>query len=107
MQLVGEHPVPVGPLAVRWRAWTLDEPRAGEVCGARVALENAGSATWRSRGREGVQLAYHWLDPLGNAIVWDGIRTPLPRPIAPGDSFVLDACVRAPRPPGRYRLPLD
>ena len=72
-----------------------------------MRLENAGTAPWRSRGREGVQLAYHWLDPLGNAIVWDGQRTGLPDVIRPGESVELESSVLAPRPPGRYRLAFD
>jgi hypothetical protein len=107
MERIGEHPVPVGPLAVRWLAYELDEARAGVTGRARLRLENAGSAPWRSRGREGIQLAYHWLDPLGNPIVWDGIRTPLPRVVEPGETFELDAPVLAPRPPGSYRLAFD
>ena len=79
MERVGEHPVPAGPLAVRWLAYELSEQRSGITTRARVRLENAGTAPWRSRGREGVQLAYHWLDALGNAIVWDGIRAALPQ----------------------------
>jgi hypothetical protein len=74
---------------------------------ARVALENAGTATWRSRGSDGVQVAYHWLDPLGNPIVWDGIRTALPHPVVPGERVELDLPVLAPRPPGPYRLAFD
>jgi hypothetical protein len=107
MERVGEHAVPVGPLAVRWLAYELEEPRAGVRGTARVALENAGSAPWRSRGKEGVQFAYHWLDPLGNPIVWDGVRTALPRVVAPGDSIGLEIPVVAPRPPGSYRLAFD
>jgi hypothetical protein len=107
MERVGEHAVPVGPLAVRWLAYELEEPRAGVSGHARLLLENAGSAPWRSRGNEGLQLAYHWLDPLGNPIVWDGVRTPLPRPVEPGESVELDAVVLAPRPPGNYRLAFD
>jgi hypothetical protein len=107
MERVGEHPVPVGPLAVRWLAYEVAEQRAGVTTRARVRLENAGSASWRSRGREGVQLAYHWLDPLGNAIVWDGSRTALPEVVAPGATVELEASVLAPRPPGRYRLAFD
>ena len=53
----------------------LDEPRAGALGGARVEIENAGTATWR----DGISCSYHWLDGLDNPIVWDGIRTPLPR----------------------------
>ena len=107
MERVGEHHVPVGPLAVRWLAYEVEEPRAGVRGVARVALENAGSAPWRSRGQEGVQFTYHWLDPLGNAIVWDGIRTAFPREVPPGDQIGLEVPVLAPRPPGSYRLAFD
>ena len=99
--------MPAGPLAVRWLAYELEEPRAGVIGRARLQLENAGSAPWRSRGREGVQLAYHWLDTLGNPIVWDGIRTPLPHVVEPGATVDVDVPVLAARPPGGYRLAFD
>jgi hypothetical protein len=107
MERVGEHAVPVGPLAVRWLAYDLEEARAGVAGRARVRLENAGSAAWRSRGREGTQVAYHWLDPLGNPIVWDGLRTALPRAVEPGGTIELELTVVAPRPQGSYRLAFD
>jgi hypothetical protein len=107
MQRVGEHPVPAGPLAVRWHAYELSEQRAGVTTRARVVLENAGSAPWRSRGREGVQLAYHWLDPLGNPIVWDGTRSAFPEVVRPGEKVELESSLTAPRPPGTYRLAFD
>jgi hypothetical protein len=107
MERVGEHPVPAGPLAVRWLAYDLGEQRAGVTTRARVRLENAGTAPWRSHGREGVQLAYHWLDPLGNPIVWDGTRTALPGVVEPGETVELESPLTAPRPPGRYRLAFD
>ncbi len=107
MQRVGEHPVPRGPLAPRWLAWSLEAPRAGALGRARVMLANAGTATWRSRGTDGVQVAYHWLDPLGNPIVWDGIRTALPHPVRPGETVELELAVLAPRPPGPYRIAFD
>jgi hypothetical protein len=107
MERVGEHFVPPGPLAVRWLAYELGETRAGVASRVRLRLENGGSAAWRSRGKEGVQVAYHWLDPLGNPIVWDGIRTPFRRPVEPGEQVELDLEVVAPRPPGGYRLAFD
>jgi hypothetical protein len=107
MERVGEHPVPVGPLAVRWLGYELAEQRAGVTTRARVLLENAGSAPWRSRGREGVQLAYHWLDPLGNPIVWDGTRSAFPDIVRPGETVELESAVAAPRPSGSYRLAFD
>ena len=107
MQRVGEHPVASGPLAVRWLAYELEEPRAGAPGRARVRVENAGTATWRSRPGHGVQLSYHWLDSLGNPLDWDGLRAPLAGPVAPGEQVELDLPVLAPRPPGRYRLAFD
>src|SRR5215208_7509455 len=91
-----------GPLVVRWGDWTLPELQAGAVTFARVQLENAGTVPWR----DGIFLAYHWLDDHGNPIVWDGIRTSLP-PLAPGERATVEPRVRAPIPPGRYRLAFD
>ena len=107
MERVAEHPIPVGPLAVRWLGYELAEQRAGVTTAARVLLENAGSAPWRSRGKEGVQLAYHWLDPLGNPIVWDGKRSAFPNVVRPGERVELASSLAAPRPPGSYRLAFD
>jgi hypothetical protein len=81
----------------------LDEPRAGALVSARAEVENAGTATWGAD----VCCSYHWLDGLGNPIVWDGIRTPLPRPVAPAERITLRIAIRAPIPPGSYRLALD
>ena len=107
MERVGEHPVPAGPLAVRWHAYQVPPIRSGEPAVARVLLENAGSAPWRSRGREGVQLGSHWLDPLGNPIVWDGERTAFADPVRPGEVVELKLRLVGPRPPGPYRLAID
>jgi hypothetical protein len=81
--------------------------RAGALGSAVVEVENAGSATWRPGPVTGINLGYHWLDDLGNAIVWDGVRTGLEHPIAPGERLRMTASVRAPIPPGRYRLAFD
>lgn len=107
MERVGEHPVPAGPLAVRWLAYELPVLRAGTRATARVRVQNAGSAHWRSHGREGVQVASHWLDTLGNAIVWDGERTPFAEPVPPRAVVDVDFALECPRPPGRYRLAVD
>jgi len=81
---------------------------AGAAQWATVELENAGSATWRTRGEsDGLFLAYHWLDERGNPIVWDGTRTPLERPVEPGETLRQRMLVRGPIPPGRYRLAID
>ena len=90
-----------------WRASTLAPQRAGARTTARLVLENAGAATWRSRGELGLQVSYHWLDTAGNPIHWDGLRTAFPDPVAPGDTVAVDIDIDAPRPPGRYVLSFD
>jgi hypothetical protein len=103
MERIGEHPVPVGPLAVRWLELELPAFRAGTSATLRVRLRNDGSARWRQT----VKLSYHWLDDRGNPIVWDGWRTDFPRQLGPGEHMLLSSTVRAPMPPGAYRLALD
>jgi hypothetical protein len=96
------------PLVVRWHLLEVEPPQAGASQIATVELENAGSATWRTRGAEdGLFLSYHWLDERGNAIVWDGPRTALESPVQPGTRTRLPLRLRAPIPPGRYRLAVD
>jgi hypothetical protein len=101
MHAAPAHAVPAGPLGVRWLAYELDPPQAGAVGQARVELENAGAASWHD-----LFAAYHWLDQLGNALHWDGLRTPV-RPLAPGERTDTELAIRAPIPPGRYRLAFD
>jgi hypothetical protein len=101
MEPIGDHPVPAGPLAVRWLAWSLPPVEAGALVHMEVRLENAGLAPWQD-----LKLAYHWLDERGNPIVWDGLRTDVPN-VTPGAEAQLTARVRGPIPPGRYRFALD
>ena len=97
-----------GPLVARWRTLERAPVEAGAFQLATVEAENAGSATWRTRGpEEGLFLAFHWLDDRGNAIVWDGTRTPLERAVAPGETLRQRFALRGPIPPGRYRLAVD
>src|SRR4051812_11904309 len=101
MEPVPAHAVPAGPLGVRWLAYELPSLQSGAVGRARVELENAGAAQWHD-----VALSYHWLDDLGNPIVWDGLRTPLPA-LAPGERTTAELPLRGWIPPGSYRLALD
>ncbi|MFL6039070.1 MAG: hypothetical protein ACJ74B_10600 [Gaiellaceae bacterium] len=96
-----EHPVPAGPLAVRWLAYELGPVQAGTLAHARVELENAGSASWDAD----VNIAYHWLDDRGNPIVWEGIRHRVAA--EPGVRVQRELDVRGPIPPGGYRLAFD
>ena len=101
------HAVPPGPLGVRWIASEVPELRAGVVASATIELENAGTVAWNQRADAGtVYLSHHWLDPLGNAIVWEGHRTPMPT-VHPGERVSVQATVRGAVPPGTYRLAFD
>jgi hypothetical protein len=99
--------VPAGPLAVRWLGNDIPPQRAGARTHVAAEVENAGSVTWKGEPGRGVQISYHWLDLLGNPIVWAGIFTPLPDPVAPGERAALRFLVQAPTPPGRYRFAID
>src|SRR5918911_718491 len=107
MEAAGERPVPSGPLAVRWVAYDTGRPRAGALGTARLAFENAGTVPWPPTGELRVCVGYHWLDELGNPIVWDGLWTALPHEVAPGERVEADLTVRGPLPPGPYRLAFD
>jgi hypothetical protein len=97
-----------GPLVARWLSVEHGPVEAGTLVPGTVDAENAGSAPWRTRGDEdGLNLSYHWLDDRRNPIVWDGIRSPLAHVVEPGGTLHQELSVRAPIPPGRYRLAID
>jgi hypothetical protein len=106
MERAEPHQVPDGPFAVRWLGHELGEVRAGAPARMRISLENVGSAAWRADELGSVRLSYHWLDELGNPILWDGIRTRLGQ-VEPGTRLEATLALRGPLPPGRYRLALD
>jgi hypothetical protein len=105
--LVPPQPLVGGPLAARWLWHELPDFRAGVIRAGRAEIENAGSAVWRPDGEGRICVSYHWLDPLGNPIVWAGFFSPIPREVAPGEKVELEIGLSAPIPPGRYRLSLD
>jgi len=92
------------PLAVRWLARELPELLAGARAKARVELENAGERVWNA---ERFTVSYHWLDALGNPIVWDGLRSRFAADVEPGRETEVEVEIRAPIPPGHYRLSVD
>jgi len=81
---------------------------AGTTFDATVRLVNRSWRTWDSRAADTpVLLSYHWLDAGGHMAIEDGLRSPLPRPIAPGDSAVVAMRVQCPARPGRHTLVVD
>src|SRR4051812_32432642 len=93
-----------GPLAVAWGSPPQLALEAGTLTHVAVELENTGGVAWR-RGID-VQVAYHWLDRRDNPIVWDGLRTSAPL-LRPHERSTVEVTVRAPIPPGAYRLAFD
>jgi len=72
-----------------------------------LTVHNHGFLPWDSTGPQPVFLSYHWLDRSGAALVYDGVRTPLPRPLAPGESCRVTLRVEVPPAPGRRVLAVD
>jgi len=73
-----------------------------------IALTNAGRLPWDSTATPPILVSYHWLPAEGDAFVaFEGARTPLSAPVAPGDTVAIDINVRAPDLPGDYRLEWD
>jgi hypothetical protein len=91
-----------GPLAVRYGSPPSVTPEAGTRSTVSLEVENVGALSWK----RDVFVSYHWLDARDNPIVWDGVRTEAP-PLAPGQRATVDVTLRAPIPPGRYRLAFD
>ncbi len=69
-----------------------------------VELENTGAETWRANGKRPVCLSYHWHDMKGHVIEFDGVRTRLPRDIAPGERVQVVGLLRSPQAAGALRL---
>ena len=59
-------------------------------------LRNTGVEAWPCDGKQAVSLCYHWQRDDGSTLVFDGIRTRLPRDVAPGQSIRMNGFVRAP-----------
>jgi hypothetical protein len=73
-----------------------------------LTVTNTGRLPWDSTANPPILLSYHWLGAAGDRfVVFEGARTPLPRPTDPTETVVVRARVRPPRQPGRYRLEWD
>lgn len=95
-----------------YRAAFLVEPKLSFAPASLNVVEatviNVGRVTWEPRADPPFHVSYHWLDDETNHVVrYDGLRTPLPRAVAPGDSVRMRIQVRAPEEAGRYRLGWD
>lgn len=74
---------------------------------AQVKLVNSSSFTWPAAGSAAVRLAYHWLDPVGQVIVWDGQRSTLAADVPVGGTVTVPVTIATPAKPGSYVLQID
>ncbi|HYK99059.1 MAG TPA: SpoIID/LytB domain-containing protein, partial [Candidatus Acidoferrales bacterium] len=70
-------------------------------------LKNTGAAAWNFAGANPIDVSYHWHDPSGNTVVWDGLRTPLVADVAPGATVTANVKVATPAKGGTYTLTVD
>ena len=93
--------------AAEWYRATYIAPESleavqGEALTVPIQVTNAGVRTWEPAGDRPFMLSYHVLRPDGTLVAFDGVRTPLPQAVAPGESVPLDGRLRVPVQPGDY-----
>jgi len=85
----------------------IERVEAGARFQVAMEVKNASQESWPIRGATRVTMSYHWMDSAGQTVVWDGLRTPLPAELAPGESVTVVQQVLAPATPGDHTLTLD
>jgi hypothetical protein len=105
----GPKPLPLVGFKVEFGEQNIPTQMAADkTVPADISVKNASERTWPSKpdqkGRYAVSLSYHWLDQRGQVVVFDGLRTALPRDVKPGESVKLNASIRTPQHPGQYTL---
>lgn len=80
--------------------------KPGESRKVPITIINLGDVPWPHRpapsGGYEVNLGHDWIDDKANMIMGD--RTHLPFDLLPGDQVTLEANVRAPEKPGKYKI---
>ena len=77
---------------------------AGSAVTVPVAITNTGTLTWDPAQK--FALAYH-VSNLSGTVVWNGARTQLAAPVAPGQTMLVNAQVAVPAQPGVYSVQFD
>ena len=81
---------------------------ASRTATADITIKNTSKNKWPSKsndkGRNAVHLSYHWFDRKGAVVVFDGLRTPLPHDVQPGESVQLRATIQPPDRAGQFTL---
>jgi hypothetical protein len=96
-----------------WYSATFDAPPdlafdAGDTQFVGVLVTNNGRITWQGPADNAFNASYHWIDEHTSRVIdYDGIRTPFPNAVVPGETVALEMEIRAPVRAGRYRLVWD
>ena len=106
---IWEADVVRGPHDVRFEGADIPSSIATNVeLVADVAIRNE---SWRTLKSDGVVhpvfLSYRWLDRQRRPIVKEGRRSPLPRPLEPGESCHVGVRIQAPATAGDYLIEID
>ena len=82
-------------------------PAGSEILGE-LTVRNLSWREWRSEdSAHPVMLSYHWSDGSGRSVVYEGLRTPLRRPIPPGEACRATLRVVTPPSAGNHVLEID
>jgi hypothetical protein len=81
----------------------------GETRPLYVRVANRGRATWRwgLDQQPLVRISHHWRTPAGAVTRYEGLRSPLPCTLGPGESAIVPVWVEAPRDAGDHLLEID
>jgi hypothetical protein len=101
-------PIGVGPdYRAVYSVGAVPQMQIGQTITVPVTVSNVGQGIFSTTSSNPVDLGYHWYDPLGKLVAWDGLRTKLPADLQPGGSVLLNAQVQSPPDGGTYQLRFD
>ena len=78
--------------------------RANSLTNLPLTITNLSKQPLSSFSTPPLLISYHWKNSSGDTAVWDGLRTPLPYTLSPGDATDSIVTVQAPTDPGDYVL---
>ena len=78
--------------------------RANSITNLPLTVTNLSEQPLSSFSTPPLLVSYHWKNSSGDTAVWDGLRTPLPYTLSPGDAADGFVTVQAPTDPGDYVL---
>lgn len=102
------------PLAVQGATYALTYQNgssvtalAGDSITVPLRVTNNSNQEWRNAGAGPTDFSYHLYTASGTLLTWDGLRTPLATPVAPGGSADLLLYVQTPAQAGSYIVKID